>query len=109
ILVMDPQVEERDKLEACLKEVGYAVVAFGDGPSAVEALASDASQCVGAVIGGFASSDLACEVARVVRALRPDLPLVLTSFADYSSLLMLTKDASQCAVLSRPYRAETVN
>lgn len=108
ILVIDPNAEERAKLTSGLTDAGYAVQAFGDHTLAVEVLTTG-TDAVAAVLGGFDSPDSASEVARVVRALMPRLPLVLTSFADYARFTQLSEDNSRCAVLARPYRVETLS
>jgi CheY-like chemotaxis protein len=108
ILVVEPDAEKRTVLVKCLTDAGYVVLALGDGPAAIEVMGQEPERYVAAIVGEFSDSDLTCEVARVLRALSPNTAVVLTSFADYSRFLAVSTDTSRCAVLSRPYRAETV-
>ena len=108
VLVVEPNAEERANLTKILVDASYTVLALGDGPSAIEAMSREPNLHSSVVIGEFADSELACEVARVLRALNPDTALVLTSFADYSRYIGLAADTARCAVLSRPYRGDTV-
>jgi signal transduction histidine kinase/CheY-like chemotaxis protein len=108
ILVVEPESEKRTILAKCLTDAGYAVLALGDGPAAIEVMGQEPERYVATVIGEFPDSDLTCEVARVLRALSPNAAVVLTSFADYSKFLAVSTNTSRCAVLSRPYRTDTV-
>jgi two-component system, cell cycle sensor histidine kinase and response regulator CckA len=108
ILVVEPDTDKRTVLVKCLTDAGYVVLALGDGPAAIEVMGQEPERYVATVIGEFSDSDLTCEVARVLRALSPNTAVVLTSFADYARFLAVSTNTSRCAVLSRPYRAETV-
>lgn len=108
VLIVERDVEERTALGKCLSDAGYAVLVVGNGPAAIEAMGSEPDRYVATVIGEFETTDAACEIARVLRALNPTTALVLTSFADYSRFLAVSADSARCTVLSRPYRQEAV-
>lgn len=109
VWIVEPQGDERERLAACVRGVGYEVHAFASASVAFESIANGTSECGVAVIGELGSPEAAVEVARVFRALSPQVALVLTSFGDYSYFTSLTGSTSRCAVLSRPYQPETVS
>jgi CheY-like chemotaxis protein len=79
LLLVDDEDLVRTMAEEELAELGYQVQAFADGHLAVAALAADPDACDGAVLDLVMPRIGGVETLQRLRAIRPDLPVLLWS------------------------------
>jgi CheY-like chemotaxis protein len=100
ILVVDDDLDVRELTVAFLKSVGYAVTAVESGRAALEILARGAS--VDLVLIDYAMPDLdGVETVRLVRAMRPGLPVLMMS--GYADTAALESEAGTSGILKKPF------
>jgi CheY-like chemotaxis protein len=86
ILVADDDRDVRELLVSCLDSLGYRVLAASSGPLAIEMI--EKNTCIELLMVDIAMPEMnGIEVARVVSAKRPDLPIVyMTGYIGSSKL-----------------------
>ena len=103
ILVVEDDPEVQAHSCEVLAELGYAVVAAGDGPSAVDILSSDQSLDLLFTDVVLAGAMNGREVAEQAQRLRPRLPVLFTS--GYARDVIATQDGmeDQAELLAKPF------
>ncbi len=102
VLLVDDDSAVREVTAGILHDLGYGVVEAGSGGAALEALDRQAE--IDLLLLDFAMPGMnGAEVAREVRARRPDLPILfLTGYADTEAL----DEAGDDAILRKPFVEE---
>lgn len=102
ILLVDDDNDVREVTRSMLLELGYRVIEAGSGGAALELLEQDRE--VDLILVDFAMPGMnGAEVARLVRAKRPNLPVVfVTGFADRTMLTEVT----EARILSKPFACD---
>ena len=100
VLVVDDDSAVREVTAGMLTELGYHVVEAGSGGAALDLL--DGSMEINALLLDFAMPGMnGAEVAREVRARRPEVPILfLTGYADTDVLT----NAGEDGILRKPFR-----
>lgn len=103
VLVVDDEPGVRDTLERNLARMGYTVEVAGDGEEAVTAFARD-PEAIDLVIMDVSMPQMAGDEAfRAMRALRPDLNVILMSGFDRRSVLRKVLGEGAAGVLKKPF------
>ncbi len=103
VLVVDDEPGVRDTLERSLEQMGYTVEVAGDGHEAVTALARDPA-AIDLVIMDVSMPQMSGgEAFRAMRALRPDLDVILMSGFDRRSVLRKVLGEGAAGVLKKPF------
>jgi CheY-like chemotaxis protein len=99
VLVVDDDSAVREVTAGILTDLGYHVIEAGSGGAALELL--DCEERIDLMLVDFAMPGMnGAEVAREVRARRPELPvLFVTGYADTAAL----GDADEDGILRKPY------
>jgi signal transduction histidine kinase len=99
VLVVDDDSAVREVTAAILDDLGYSVVEAGSGGAALEVL--DSEERIDLMLLDFAMPGMnGAEVAREVRARRPDVPILfVTGYADTTSLA----DTGEDVIVRKPY------
>jgi PAS domain S-box-containing protein len=102
ILLVDDDVDVRDYAASCLADLGYRVVEAANGHEAVALLSS--SSAIDALVVDFAMPGMnGLEVTERARALRPGIPVLLTTgYADRSRFADVLGPEM---VLGKPFRS----
>jgi len=102
VLLVDDDSAVREVTAGILQDLGYAVLEAGSGGGALDLL--DQSREVDLVLLDFAMPGMnGAEVAREVRARRPELPILFaTGYADAAALAEVSEDK----VIHKPYVEE---
>ena len=105
VLVIDDDPDVREFVAATLSDLGYNVAEAADGPSGLEAFRQSPPDVVvlDFVMPGLSGAD----VAREIRAQRPDQPILFVS--GYSETDAIQEAAPGAPLLSKPFRAETLD
>jgi CheY-like chemotaxis protein len=107
VLLADDEEVMRDVAAEMLRGLGYDVVTASDGGRAVR-VARDAGEELALVILDVAMPVMSgWEAAREIRALHPDLPIVITSGHDLETATNDTQGLAD-ACLKKPYGIETL-
>jgi len=102
VLVVDDDSGVREVTSGILQDLGYAVLEAGSGGAALDAIEGGAP--VDLVLLDFAMPGMnGAELARELRARRPDLPIVYaTGYADAAALMEATEDE----IIHKPFAEE---
>ncbi len=79
ILLADDEAQVRDVMARLMRRMGYAVELACDGEEAVELVRADPDRCDLVVLDGNMPRMTGPDAARAIRAIRPGLPLVLST------------------------------
>jgi PAS domain S-box-containing protein len=102
VLLVDDDKDVRDYAASCLGDLGYAVVEAASGPEAVAVLSSTAE--LDAVVVDFAMPGMnGLEVTDRARALRPGIPILLTT--GYADRSRFAEALGPEMVLGKPFRS----
>jgi CheY-like chemotaxis protein len=102
ILVVDDDAAVREITTGLLRDLGYDVIEAGSGGAALDALDNNAE--VDLVLLDFAMPGMnGGEVARELKARRPDLPILFaTGYADAGGLV----DATEDQIIQKPFEED---
>ncbi|HKP34206.1 MAG TPA: PAS domain-containing protein, partial [Sphingomicrobium sp.] len=104
ILVIDDDPDVRAFIAASLEELGYRVRVASDGREGLAALERETPDLV--VLDFIMPGLSGAEVARKIRAKRPDQPILFVS--GYSETDAVKSTAPDAPLLAKPFRAETL-
>ena len=101
VLVVDDQPDVRDVAVAHLEGLGYQVVQAACGTAALGLIGN--GHALDLLIADYAMAEMnGIELARVARARRPDLPIVIMT--GYSEVGPIDREIPDAVLLKKPYR-----
>jgi PAS domain S-box-containing protein len=105
VLVVDDEVSVASVISAALKRVDYRVTTFHDPKEALSAFAADPSGFDAVVTDMTMPHMTGLELIHAVRAIRPDMPAVLTSGYNKALTSVPANFAPNSRLLSKPFDA----
>jgi len=105
ILVIDDDPDVRAFIVNSLEDRGYHVREASDGPEGLAALKRERADLI--VLDFIMPGMSGAEVAREIRAGRPDQPILFVS--GYSETEAVKRTAPDAMVLAKPFRADTLH
>ena len=105
VLVIDDDPDVRGFIAASLEEHGYRVREASDGRAGLDALERETPDLV--VLDFIMPGLSGAEVARQIRAKRPDQPILFVS--GYSETEAVKRTAPDAPLLAKPFRAEALH
>ncbi|MEP6620977.1 MAG: PAS domain S-box protein [bacterium] len=103
VLLVDDEDAVRDVAARMLRKAGYEVETAVDGQEAVDLVRADPGRCDIVVMDGNMPRMTGHDAARIIRVVRPDLPLVLcTGYFDARAEEMVAQDVFNSAI-AKPY------
>jgi CheY-like chemotaxis protein len=101
ILVVDDEDDVREVAVAHLDALGYRTLAASNGAAALEMIAADKG--IDLVLADYAMPGMTgADLARVARATRPDLPIIVVT--GYADMAKLDEQLNGVLVIKKPYR-----
>ena len=101
ILVVDDEDDVREVAVAHLDALGYRTLTASNGAAALEIIAADKS--IDLVLADYAMPGMTgADLARVARATRPDLPIIVVT--GYADMAKLDEQLNGVLVIKKPYR-----
>jgi CheY-like chemotaxis protein len=107
ILLADDEEVMREVAAEMLRGLGYGVVTASDGRRAVNAVRNAREEFCAAILDVAMPVMSGWEAAGAIRALRPSLPIVITSGHDIETATNDTQGLAD-ACLKKPYRVENL-
>jgi PAS domain S-box-containing protein len=105
ILVIDDEEMVRTMARFTLEHLGYSVEPAATGREALEVLAARPGEFAAVLVDLAATTTLLPDLLRRIRALRPDIPVIVTSSYSESDALGTLEDVSIAGFLQKPYTA----
>ena len=105
VLVIDDDPDVRDFIVAALEEQGYRVRQASDGRQGIAEMQREPADLV--IIDFIMPKLSGAEVARKIRAKKPDQPILFVS--GYSETDAVKRTAPDAPLLAKPFRAEALN
>ena len=105
ILVIDDDPDVRAFISESLEELGFRVYQANDGKSGLSAFAAENPDLV--VLDFIMPGLSGAEVARKIRAKRPDQPILFVS--GYSETDAVKRSAPDAPLLAKPFRADALH
>ena len=107
VLLADDEEVMREVAAEMLRGLGYGVVTASDGSRAVNAVRNAREEFCAAILDVAMPVLSGWEAARVIREIRPNLPIVITSGHDLETATNDTQGLAD-ACLKKPYRIENL-
>lgn len=105
ILVVDDESVVRNMAVLSLRQQGYGVMDAGDGPSAIEAFRRHAGSIDAVLLDLTMPGMTGIQTLQALRAISPDVPVVLTSGYSETSAISMPSDG-RTSFLQKPFTIE---
>ncbi len=106
ILVIDDELQVREVLAGVVRRLGYGAYLVGDGPSGLALVEQGRLHIAGVLLDLTMPAMDGEEVARHIRLLRPDLPIILMSGYELNNRAADGQAGRDTVVLQKPFSIE---
>ena len=106
VLLVDDHAQVRDAMQSLLEHLGYRAMAFGSPRQALAAFRAQA-EGVDVVLTDVSMREMnGAELAREILAIRPDVPIVITSGYDLAGIAHHLHELGICEILTKPVQQD---